>query len=205
MENLIKQGLAGFEEALAPRKRANYFALADGGTATVRFLQEVDEASPNYHKEAGLATMALICNPPSADGFKFKYVVPPELMNRVGDWVFKTRLLINVLVDDGKGNEEVQLWDASKAVARQLLEFNNEDGTITDKMFRIKRSGKSTDTTYILMPKQDDGGISLDKWVDDMTQPSDYLTELGLDDITRHTGETDDDGTDTSASSWTSA
>jgi hypothetical protein len=203
MKNLIKQGIAGFEEALAPRKRTNYFGLSDGATATVRFLQEVDDKSPHYSEEAGLATLALICNPPSADGFKFKYVVPPELMGRVGDWVFKTRLLINVLVE-GDSGEEVQLWDASKSVARQLLEFNNEDGSITDKTFKVKRSGAGTDTTYIFMPKSPDGGISVDKWVEKIMQPEDYLTELGPDDIARHTGE-DDDNNDTAASSWTSA
>lgn len=202
MKALLKQGVGQLEEALATksRRRTNYFGIKDGETATVRFLQELDTESEHFNEDAGAAVLATIATPPISDGWKYKYVVPDELLDEVADWDFKTRLLINMLVDTPQG-EEVQLWDASKNVARQLLEFNNEDGSITDKYFKVKRSGASTDTTYIFMPKAPDGGISVDKYVADITAPEDYLRELTREDIKRHMGEDDDEGTD--AGSWT--
>lgn len=200
MKNLIKTGLEGFESALSSKKRTNYFKLSDGEVASVRFLQELDPESNNYNEDAGLAAMVTIANPPTSDGWKYKYVVPENLISKVSDWNFKTRLLINVLVDTDNG-EQVQLWDTSKAVARQLLEFNNEDGTITDKVFKVKRSGASTDTTYILIPKTPDGGISMDKYTVDIVQPEDYVTELTTDEISRHQGE-ESDSSDV-AGGWT--
>lgn len=198
---LVKQGPDAFAEALKSRRRTQYFKLSDGETATVRFLQELDPESEHHNEEAGLATLATIVSPPGPEGWKFKYVVPEELLSEVSDWDFKTRLLINMLVDTDEG-EQVQMWDASKQVARQLLEFNNEDGSITDKLFKVKRSGASTDTTYIFMPKAPDGGISVDQYVEEITQPEDYLTELTPADIKRHTGDDFEDN-DTVAGEWT--
>lgn len=200
MKNLIKSGVAGFESALTTKKRTSYFGLKDGQAATVRFLQEIDPKSDNYDEGAGLAVMATIVNPPSADGWKYKYVVPENLLSKVSDWNFKTRLLINVLVETDDG-EEVQLWDASKQVARQLFEFNNEEGSITNRLFKVKRSGASTDTIYMFTPKQEDGGISVDKYVDAIMQPEDYLTELTAEGVARHVGE--DTETSDVAGGWT--
>ena len=203
LASLIKQGPAAFEEALASKTRTNYFSMKDGESVTLRFLQELDPESEHASKEAGTAILATIVSPPTEEGWKYRYVAPEELLSEVADWDFKTRLLVNVLVLKDAANDEweVQFWDTSKANARQLLEFNNEDGSITDKMFKVRRSGSSTDTTYILMPKQSDGGISVDKYVESMVQPEDYLTELTKQAIERHTGP--EDKSDTAAGDWT--
>lgn len=203
VSELVRQGTDAFEDALSSRKRTNYFSMKDGQSVTLRFLQEVDPASEHYNEDAGAAVLATIVSPPGPEGWKYRYVAPDHLLSKVSDWVFKTRLLVNVLVlvDADKDEWEVQFWDTSKANARQLLEFNNEDGSITDKLFKVKRSGSSTDTTYIMMPKAPDGGISVDKYVDDLTTPDDYLRELTEEEISRHVGEQDE--TDTEAGSWT--
>lgn len=203
LSTLIKTGPSAMEEALQSRKRTNYFSMKDGESVTMRFLQEMDPESDHYNEDAGVAVLATIVSPPTKDGWKYRYVVPEELLSEVSDWNFKTRLLINALVLVGDDEWEVQFWDTSKANARQLLEYNAEDGSITDKLFKVKRSGSSTDTTYILMPKAPDGGISVDKYVDELTQPDDYLRVLTVEDIKRHAGPAFEDNSDTAAGDWT--
>lgn len=160
----IVTGIAAMREAVKTRpklEKIDFFKLDDGKSVMVRFLQEIDKDSEYYVEENGLGFLAYVLSPPTADGWKYRYVVNEDnehLLEDVGDWDRKGRLFINLEVNVGTEDEPVwkpQLWDASKAVLRQLLEWSDDLGGITQKEFKISRNGSGTSTTYILMPKKD--------------------------------------------------
>lgn len=76
-------------------------------------------------------------------------------------WGQKSRLYINVLVDNGKDEPFVAVLsqgNGPKSVTPALLEFAGEFGTITDKWYKIKRTGSGqTDTSYLLTPLSANG------------------------------------------------
>jgi nitric oxide synthase oxygenase domain/subunit len=70
-------------------------------------------------------------------------------------WKGRSRLYINVLVDDGKEDPYVAILSqgsSGKTVTPTLIEYAGEMGSITNLMWRIKRSGTKTDTSYTIIP-----------------------------------------------------
>lgn len=178
------------------RKKINWFSISPGKTKTVRFLQEIDYEADGYNEDADVGALVLIHNPPGKDGFKYKYLVPDDLLSEVDEWQPKQRLYINLLHDG-----EVHLWDASKRTARQILEMSSEYGSLTDRPFKITRHGGGTDTQYILMAKDKDGGVDVTEYLDDIVRPEDILIELTPEHIAKHGGNADDD-VEGNASDW---
>ena len=70
-------------------------------------------------------------------------------------WKARTRLYINVLVDDGKEDPFVAILSqgtSGKTITPTLIEYAGEMGSITNLMWRIKRNGSKTDTSYTIIP-----------------------------------------------------
>jgi nitric oxide synthase oxygenase domain/subunit len=70
-------------------------------------------------------------------------------------WKGRSRLYINVLVDDGKEEPYVAIMSqgsSGKTVTPTLIEYAGEMGSISNLMWRIKRTGKGTDTSYTIIP-----------------------------------------------------
>lgn len=178
------------------RKKINWFSIDPGKSKTVRFLQEIDYDADGYNEEADVGALVLIHNPPGPDGFKYKYLVPDDLLDEVNEWQPKQRLYINVLHDG-----EVYLWDASKRTARTIIEMSTEYEGLTQRPFKVTRHGGGTDTQYILMAKDKDGGVDVTEYLDDIVRPEDILTELTPEDIAKHGGNVDDD-VEGDASDW---
>lgn len=160
----IVTGASAMREAVKPKERLtsfDFFKLDDGKSVMVRFLQEIDDQSEHYVEDNGLGFLAYVINPPTADGWKYRFFVDEDnehLLEDIGDWPKKGRLFISMLVNRGNDADpewKLELWDASKAVLRQLLEWSDDLGGITHKNFKVTRSGTGTSTTYILMPKND--------------------------------------------------
>lgn len=181
------------------RKKINWFSLSPGKSVNVRFLQEIDYEVDGYNEDADVGALVLIHNPPGPDGFKYKYLVPDDLLGDLpDDWQPKQRLYINLLVDG-----EVKLWDASKRTARQILEMSSEYGGLTERAFKITRHGGGTDTQYILMAKDKDGGVDVTEYLDDIVRPEDILTELTPEKLATH-GTAVDADVEGDASDWVS-
>ena len=69
-------------------------------------------------------------------------------------WKARTRLYINVLVDDGKEEPYVAILSqvtSGKTITPTLIEYAGEIGSITNLMWRIKRNGSKTDTSYTII------------------------------------------------------
>jgi nitric oxide synthase oxygenase domain/subunit len=70
-------------------------------------------------------------------------------------WKARTRLYINVLVDDGKTEPYVAILSqgtSGKTITPTLIEYAGEMGSITNLMWRVKRNGTKTDTSYTIIP-----------------------------------------------------
>lgn len=150
------------------RVKAEWLQLKDGDSVKVRFLQELDEDSPNVSEKNGLGFLAVEHTAPA--DYKRKAVCTADeggcyacdqaraatsKEDRAG-WRQKTRLYVNVLVDDGKNEPHVAILSqgtGAKSITPTLLEFAVENDSITNRWFKIKRTGAGfSDTSYSLIP-----------------------------------------------------
>lgn len=163
------QGLAGINEELAKcpqgggdfedRPKARYVTLQNGESQKLVFLQEIDEGSPNYNAKNGLALFALMHTNP--DNWRKSAACTADEGDCYGcsrGWKQKVLLFVNVLVDDGKEAPYVAIWNkgiGKGSVAQALLDMAADedfDNSITDKTFKLTRTGEKKDTTYSLSP-----------------------------------------------------
>lgn len=145
-------------------EKAKWFKLADKQAVKVLFLQELDPDSPNYSQKNDLGFLAIehvnpknwrrkaVC---SIDDEGACFGCEQHKKDWKAGWKQKTRLYVNVLIDDGTNEPYVAVLsqgNGPKSVTPTLIEYAGEDGTITDKWFKIKRTGSgATDTSYSLM------------------------------------------------------
>lgn len=192
----IQQGLAAIKahkEEQERRKEAaqankiDWLTIPDGKTFEIRFLQELDESGAGYVADNGLGFFATEHQNP--DDYRKKALCTADegecygceqsrLAYKAGDkergggWKAKSRLYVNVLVRDDKGEETVLVssWaNGTRAtVAPLVLDYAIDEGTITDRWWKIKRTGEKATTTYmprVGQPKDD-------------VNPADYTEKL---------------------------
>jgi hypothetical protein len=147
-----------------------WFKLADKQSVKVTFLQELDQDSPNFSAKNDVGFLAVehvnpknwrrkaVC---SIDDEGSCYGCEQHRKDWKAGWKQKTRLYINVLVDDGTNEPYVAVLsqgNGPKSITPTLIEYAGDDGTITDKQFTIKRSGAgATDTSYTLRAGKEHG------------------------------------------------
>lgn len=154
------------------RPRTNFFRIDDKQSVDIVFLQELDPDSENYSEKNDLGFLAVEHSNPH--DFRRKALCSMEDEGACygcekhksgyqddedykGGWKTKTRLYINVLVNDGKEEPYVAVLQQStsgQSITPTLIEYAGDDGTITDKWFSIKRNGEKTDTSYTLRGKK---------------------------------------------------
>lgn len=140
--------------------------IGDGQSARIRFVNELDEDSPSYTPDRGLAIVAYEHVDP--DDYRHKAVCTEEtghcygceqVAKGVKGWWKKMRFYINVLIDNGVDEPFVATW--SMSVKRNptfdiLREYSQETGSISNLTWRLKRNGTGTDTTWALIPTSPD-------------------------------------------------
>lgn len=148
----------------------------DRNTVYIRFLQEFDEGIEGFVPERGLPLMAVEHQAPGKEGFKRRASCTYETegqcyacerhredraeMKRTGrtqpvGWGQKKNFYTWVLVDykDGEGEQPVVLSRNfnSSFVEDLLLEVEEDDhNQITNKMWKVTKSGEGTKTTWKL-------------------------------------------------------
>jgi hypothetical protein len=160
------------EQENAPREggpKVNWLKLKDGETVRLRFLQELDEESPGYNEKAGVGFLAV--EHQAGQNFKRRGVCSYDDEGRCfgceqhakdfkAGWRPKSRLYINVLVLRDGADPEVSVLaqgNGPKSVTTWLLEYAGDVGSITDRTFKMKRTGSGqTDTSYTLTPGKED-------------------------------------------------
>jgi hypothetical protein len=184
----IVKGLKDLNKALdkpqptgGSESKARWVKLEDGESVKIRFLQELDPDSPEYNDKMGLGFIAVEHTNPK--DYRRKALCTMEDQGKCwgceqhrkdykAGWKGRSRLYINVLVDDGNEEPYVAILSqgsSGKTVTPTLIEYAGEMGSITNLMWRIKRSGTKTDTSYTIIPlakdedKFDSSGLELYK------------------------------------------
>lgn len=174
----IIRNLKGINKALGNDRpneeyvKVPYLKIADGETVGLRFLQELDEDSPNYNKVAGSGFVAIehqagqnwkrraLCSK-GEDEDAPCYGCEKHAGDYTAGWKPKAKLYINGLVTRADGTEEVVVvsqGNGPKSITPWLLEYAGDSGTITSQPFKLKRKGSGQKSTeYSLIPgKYDD-------------------------------------------------
>ena len=166
----IVKGLKGLNAVMdrpqvnSEGSKARWVKLEDGESVKIRFLQELDPDSPNYNEKNGLGFIAVEHTNPK--DYRRKGLCTMEDQGKCygceqhrkdykAGWKGRSRLYMNVLVDDGKEDPYVAILSqgsSGKTVTPTLIEYAGEMGSITNLMWRIKRTGTKTDTSYTIIP-----------------------------------------------------
>lgn len=159
--------------------------LKPGQEVKVRFVNELSADSPNYSPERGLAgafkehavpkqfPKKAACTKDDEDRcFACELHWKKNAENRAheaatgekgdykGEWRAIPRFYINALVDDGVNSPYVAVWSQGVSEKSQgfqdLKEYFQETGSVSNVVFKMKRRGEGTNTTYKLTPLEVD-------------------------------------------------
>jgi len=166
--------------------KVRWLKIADGQAVKIRFIEELDEDSANYNVDRGLALVVKEHTNPK--DYKRKAVDTMESEGRdwaeemhrkdpKAGWRARLRFYCNVLVDDGIEAPYVAIW--SMGVSKQsafntIREYALETGSISNVVWKVKRNGQGTETSYTTIPGAPD--TEPFKWGD--IKP--YALELAL-------------------------
>jgi hypothetical protein len=148
--------------------RVRWLKLADGQSVKIRFIEELDEDSANYAEDRGLALVVKEHTNPkdykrrAVDTMETEGRDWAEEMNRKdpkAGWRGRLRFYCNVLVDDGIDAPYVAIW--SMGVSKQssfntIREYALETGSISNVVWKLKRNGQGTETSYTIIPSAPD-------------------------------------------------
>ena len=144
--------------------RARWVKLDDAESVKIRFLQELDPDSPNYNEKNSLGFIAVEHTNPKDYNRKALCTIDDQgkcwgceqhRKDYKAGWKGRSRLYINVLVDDGKEDPYVAILSqgsSGKTITPTLIEYAGEMGSISNLVWRIKRTGTKTDTSYTSIP-----------------------------------------------------
>ena len=144
--------------------KARWVKIEDSESVKVRFLQELDADSPSYDDKLGCGFIAMEHTNPKDYRRKALDTMDTEGRDWAQEqhrkdfkagWKAKGRLYINVLVDDGKEAPYVAILSqgtSGKTITPTLIEYAGEMGSISNLMWRIKRTGTNKDTSYTIIP-----------------------------------------------------
>lgn len=150
------------------KPRVRWLKLTDGQSVKIRFIEELDEDSPNYNEERGLSLVVKEHTNPkdyrrkAVDTMESEGRDWAEEMHRKdpkAGWRGRLRFYCNVLVDDGIEEPYVAIW--SMGVSKQsafntIREYAIETGSISNLTWKLKRTGSGTETSYTLIPSAPD-------------------------------------------------
>jgi hypothetical protein len=169
--------------------KVRWFKIADGQAVKIRFIEELDDESANYNEGRGLALVVKEHTNPK--DYKRKAVDTMESEGRdwaeemhrkdpKAGWRGRLRFYCNVLVDDGIEAPYVAIW--SMGVSKQsafntIREYALETGSISNVLWKVKRNGQGTETSYTIIPG------APDKEPFDWAEVKPYPLELALKNI----------------------
>ena len=148
--------------------KVRWLKLADGQSAKIRFVEELDTDSAHYNEGRGLSVV--IAEHTNPKDYKRKAACSMDSEGRCygcemarkepkGGWRAKLRFYCNVLVEDGMEDPYIAVW--SQGVSKQsafntIREYALETGSISNLTWKIKRNGQGTETNYTLIPTSPD-------------------------------------------------
>lgn len=156
-------GLKRIQEASTQSSNGDFpnkLKIAPDSTVTIRLINEFDENSADYDPDRGLVGLIdLHTHPDQSQWFKRAECTMSDTGRCYGCEIGlkrKRRLFMNLLADDADGNPTVFYYDVSvwkSPIYSMLLEVFTEDGSVSNRTFKIKRKGSGIqDTEYIVRP-----------------------------------------------------
>ena len=148
--------------------KVKWLKLADGQSAKIRFIEELDEDSANYNEKRGLALV--VKEHVNPKDYKRRAVDTMETEGRdwaeemhrkdpKAGWRGRLRFYCNVLVDDGIEAPYVAIWSmglSKQSSFNTIREYALETGSISNITWKLKRNGQGTETSYTLIPSAPD-------------------------------------------------
>lgn len=145
-------------------QKGTWLKLDDGQSVKIRFLQELDPDSPSFDNRAGIGFIAVEHTNPK--DWKRKALCSSDDQGRCfgcemhrkdpkAGWKGRSRLYINVLVDDGSQEPYVAIFSQGagpKSATPEIIQYAGETGSISNVLWRLKRTGEKTDTNYSIIP-----------------------------------------------------
>ena len=152
------------------RAKVRWLKLADGQSAKIRFIEELDEDSANYSADRGLALVVKEHSNPKdykrkaldtmdTEGRDFAEEMYRKDPKGNAGWKGKLRFYCNVLVDDGIEAPYVAIWSmgvSKQSVFNTIREYALDTGSISNLTWKLKRNGVGTETNYTLIPTTPD-------------------------------------------------
>jgi hypothetical protein len=173
----IAKGLKAMEQAMGSQRpssgdsgglKVRWLKLEDNQSVKVRFVNELDADSPNYSEDRDLAIV--VSEHTNPKDYKRKAVCSMDTEGRCfgcemarkepkSGWRARLRFYTNLLVDDGMEDPYVAVW--SQGVGKQsafntIREYVLDTGSVSNIVWRMKRQGTATDTTYVMLPVSPD-------------------------------------------------
>jgi hypothetical protein len=150
-------------------QKVRWVKLADGQSAKIRFVEELDQDSAHYNESRGLSVV--IAEHTNPKDYKRKAACTMETEGRCfgcemakkepkAGWRARLRFYCNVLVDDGlEESPYIAVW--SQGISKQsafntIREYALETGSVSNLEWKLKRNGTSTETNYTLLPTKPD-------------------------------------------------
>ena len=145
--------------------KARWLKLEDGQSVKIRFLNEVDPDSKSYSKEMGLAIV--IAEHTNPKDYRRKALCSMEEEGKCygcemhrrdpkAGWKARLRYYTNVLVDEGSGEQYTAIWSQGvgpkSPTTTTIIEYASDTGGISNVIWRLKRNGTGTLTSYSLFP-----------------------------------------------------
>lgn len=161
----IRRGLKQHQQREEERgSSVKWLKLAPGSTARIRFLDDFTDPEDVTDTENNPGFAAWIEEHVSPHNFQRKALCTKDSEGRCWacemaasnprkGWARKERIYVNVLVNDGVEDPSVAVWSMStnrSPVFDFLKDTFIDEGSISNREFRIKRNGKGVDTTYTL-------------------------------------------------------
>jgi hypothetical protein len=148
--------------------KVKWLKLADGQSVKIRFIEELDEDSAHYSEDRGLALVVKEHTNPkdyrrkAVDTMDTEGRDWAEEMHRKdpkAGWRGRLRFYCNVLVDDGVEEPYVAIWSmgvSKQSAFNNIREYALETGSISNVVWKLKRNGMGTETSYTLLPSAPD-------------------------------------------------
>ena len=193
--------------------KVRWVKLADGQSAKIRFVEELDSDSASYAEDRGLSVV--IAEHTNPKDYKRKAACTADSEGRCygcemarkdpkAGWRSKMRFYCNVLVDDGLEDPYIAVW--SQGISKQsafntIREYALETGAISNLEWKLKRNGQGTETNYTLLPTKPDSEpykwgdyefFNLEKVVREVPYPEQESFYLGFDGGTSITSSNSD-------------
>lgn len=145
---------------------SSVFPKKTGDVLEGRFLQELDVDMENYDESRGVGFIAVEHQAPGPDGYKRRakctiddgecYACERHKADYKAGWKQRQNLYINFLaVVDGEPKVFILSRNANSTFAESLIQEAIDEGSITNSMYRITKTGSGTQTQWLLkrLPK----------------------------------------------------